>query len=352
MRPQRSFGRSSTRVAGTRVVAVLLPLSLSLLMGCERKQSRVTEDSSSKTKPPNPASGIGSNELRSTALLGGKTNFSVPFHGVIKAKEQRDLLLNSAEITYTIGDGKIRREAVRTAPGGKLAGLGLGSAGIICDLQAKQVVLYRTQLTKKGYIRMTLAEYQQLVTTSGGAISLIGGTALPLLTVKPDFWRHVGTFFVDVPPTRSADAVVNLTDACTINGLPCDLLTIDLGDVRFEVSHCQRIKADRQLLELVELRLPNDVTGFPVLMRRLQRVPVDPAAQGASRIRQLLQKSARWVADVAEKAMKHEIELLQITEGVPHDSTFTLSEAFTQCLNLDELRQMFQPPEGHHDDWD
>src|SRR5688572_9476087 len=100
-----------SRVARFPVVgsATMLLLGFALLVGCQRKDSAAT--SSDNSGFTNHA-----NEFRPRAAPVGPTNFSVPFHGVIKAKEQRDLMLNSAEITYTVNKGKIRREAVRTAP--------------------------------------------------------------------------------------------------------------------------------------------------------------------------------------------------------------------------------------------
>jgi hypothetical protein len=307
------------------------------------------EGSFADQKTENSAPANSTNQSGVSGPLVRQTNFSVPFVGIIKARERRDLLLNSAEITYTIGDRKIRRESVRTAPGRKLAEFGLGSAGIICDLQTDQVVLYRAQFSKKGYVRMTLADYQKLVSTS----DLFAGTsALPLLTVKPAVWTYVGTFFVDVPQPIPEGSMTNLPDARTVGGLPCDFLAIQSRDVLFEISHCQRIKADRQMLNLVELRLPAEVTGFPLLMRRLQTVRTTPPNQGASQSQKLLQQGIRWVSDVAEKAMKREFELLEITEKLSSESAFTLDEAFVKCSSIDELHAMFKPPEGHHDDWD
>ena len=322
--------------------ATMLLLGFALLVGCQRKDSAATSSD-------NSASASHPDEFRPGTASVGPTNFSVPFHGVIKAKEQRDLMLNSAEITYTVGKGKIRREAIRTAPVGKLADLRLGAAGIICDVQADRVVLYRTGQPGKIYTRMSVAEYRKLVT---GANAGTSDLTLDILAVKPTLWKHVGTFFVDIPRPIPAGHAVNLPEARTAGGLPCDLLTIQLNDTVFEVCHCQKIKVDRELLELVELRLPAEVTGFPCFMRRLERIAVQPPVQTGSKTRQLLQKGASWAGKMAEKALKREVELLQIIETIPPDAAFTLDNAFVEVSTLDELHLRFAPPSGGHDDWD
>ena len=322
-------------LAGRHYLAVCL-VSAFVFAGCQRREPASTSGEPST----NPAAGATASTM--------PTNFSVPFQGVIKAREQRDLLLNTAEITYTIGNGRIRREAVRKAPLGKLADVALGSAGIICDVPADRVILYRSGQPGKFFTRMTMREYRALVMEPSTA----SDAGLSILTTKPAVWKHAGTFFVDVPQPIPTEQAVSLPEARTVGGLPCDLLTIHVNDTVFEVSHCQRIKADRPLLELVELRLPPEVTGFPCLMRRLQLVPVQPPTQTASKARQLLQKGKDWAAKVAEKALKREIELLQITENIPADSAFTLDERFVEVRTLDELHLQFAPSQGHHDDWD
>jgi len=323
-------------------------LGLFLSAGCQRKESVATDASSSET-----AAQMASTNQRMTtpAAASLPTNFSVPFRGTIKAKEQRDLLLNSSEITYTFGDRKVRREAVRTAPGGKLADLGLGSAGIICDLQTERVTLYRTGPAKKACVRMSLSEYQKLA-TNAGALPAMGIGALSTLTARPSLWRHVGTFFVDLPQPIPKDRMANVPNAHTVRDLPCDVLTIKIDNVTFEVCHTRRIKPDRQLLELVELRLPAEVAGFPCLMRRLQQVPAPTTNQTNSTSRQLLQKGVRWAARVAEKALCREIELLEIVEKTPSDSAFTLNESFVEHPTLEDLHRQFDSSSGHHDDWD
>src|SRR5687768_2124930 len=89
--------------------ATLLLLGFALLVGCQRKDSIATSgENSVSSNPPN--------EFRTGFVA--LTNFSVPFHGVIKANDQRDLMVNSFEVTYTVNKGKIRREAARIAPVG------------------------------------------------------------------------------------------------------------------------------------------------------------------------------------------------------------------------------------------
>jgi len=77
-------------------------VSAFVLTGCQRREPASTSGEPST----NPAA-----KLSGAAASAMPTNFSVPFQGVIKAREQRDLMLNTAEITYTIGKGKIRRES-------------------------------------------------------------------------------------------------------------------------------------------------------------------------------------------------------------------------------------------------
>ena len=334
--PNKTLQRTAARYLS------LCLLSAFISVGCHRSEpASASPEPSSATNPDAKLSGA--------TASASQTNFSMPFQGVIKAKEQRDLMLNSAEITYTIGKGRIRREAVRTAPLGKLADLGLGAAGIICDVGADRVVLYRSGQPGKFFVRMTMTEYRKLVMEPSPGMS---DSRWPILASKPAVWKHVGTFFVDVPRPIPTGHAVNLPESRTVGGLSCDLLTIQLNDTVFEVCHCQRIKVDRQLLELVELRLPAEVTGFPCLMRRLQLVTVQPPDQSTSKARQLLQKGVSLAAEMAEKALKREMELLQITESLPPDSAFALDDAFVEVSTLEEFHLLFAPSKGDHDDWD
>jgi len=102
----------------------------------------------------------------------------------------------------------------------------------------------------------------------------------------------------------------------------------------------------------VELRLPAEVTGFPCLMRRLKlvRVANTNQNQNLSKGQQLLQKSVRWGAETAEKAMQREMELLKISTNAPPDSAFTLDKTFAECPNLYVLEQQFASARGHG--WD
>lgn len=317
--------------------------------GCERKEaSTVSTEASAPalTNPSNGSSGVVTSVLR--------TNFSVPFQGVIKAREQRDLMLNKAEVTYTIGKGKIRREIARTDPLGKLADMGRGSAGVICDRDAGTVVLYRTGQQGKAFVRMTLPEYRRLV---AGPTNALMADIEAALSVKPAYWRHVGTFFVDVPRPIPEGSMLKSPEARTVSGLSCDVLMIQVQDTVFEVCHSQQVKVDRELLELVELRLPAEVTGFPCLMRRLQLVktPVSTVNQATnpmvSKGKQLVQRGVTWAARLAEKALKREAELFEITEGSPEEAAFTLDKSFVDVRSLDELVRQFQPSSAGGD-WD
>jgi hypothetical protein len=278
----------------------------------------------------------------------GRRTFSVPFRGSIKAKEERDMLVNSWEITYTIGDQKIRREAVSKIPLGKLGDLGLESLGIICDLPADRVLLYRAGEGKKLFTRMTVKEFEALI-RAGNSTSETP-QALSFLAVRPSAWKHIGTFFADFSLSKAV--VTNIPDARTVSDLPCDLYTARLNNIVVEVSHCQLIKVERNLLNLVEIDLPAEVTGFPLLMQRQQLIPVAAVTNNASTARKLLQSGAKWAGKAAEKAMHRGFELLEITEQVPSDAAFTLEKDYAECTNLDTLNQRFHPPEGDHDDWD
>ena len=272
------------------------------------------------------------------------------FEGVIKLKEQRDLMLNSSEITYTITKGKIRREAVPIAPLGKLADLGTAKAGVICDVPNEKVVLYRSGLAGKFCVRMTLAEYRkQVADTVTGLIDVthdIPGT-------RPLVWRHVGTFFAYLPQPIPVGQAQNNTDARMVGDRLCDVLTVTDGSTAYEVCHCQTLAFDRPLLELVEISLPAEVSGFPCQMRRLHAVsspPVDPAQ---SKAWQLLKKGAGVAAKAAEEAMKYEIDLVSVTEGSPPDSSFILDSSFSDLGSWAEFSLRFDPPNQHHyGDWD
>ncbi len=272
------------------------------------------------------------------------------FEGVIKLKEQRDLMLNSSEITYTITKGKIRREAVPVAPLGKLADLGTAKAGVICDVPNEKVVLYRSGLAGKFFVSMTLAEYRKQVADS---VTGLTDVTQDLPGTRPLVWRHVGTFFAHLPQPVPAGIALNHTDARLVGDRLCDMLTITDGSTAYEVCHCQTLAFDRPLLELVELALPAEVTGFPCQMRRLHAVrspPVDPAQ---SKAWQLLKKGASVAARAAEAAMKYEIDLVSVTEWSPPDTSFVLDSSFSELGSWAEFSLRFDPPnQHHHGDWD
>jgi len=327
----------------TEIASAMILVGVTWLVGCQRLEAATPSSNCS-------ASTNNANVFQPATAVVGPTNFSVPFYGVIKAKEQRDLLLNSAEITYTIRKGKIRREATRTAPVGKLADLRLGAAGVICDMQANQVVLYRTGQPGKFYTRMSVAHYRELITRPNAST---GVRVLDNLEfAEPIFWKHIGTFFVYIPRPIPAGQAVNLPEARMVGGVPCDLLKIQLDDTVFEIYHCQKIKVDRELLELVELRLPSEVSGFPCSMRRLERVAVQPPVQTESKTRQLLQKAASWAGKLAEKALKREVHVQQIIDYLPPDAAFMLDDTFVEVPTVDALQLKFSPPSGGDDDWD
>lgn len=327
----------------SHLLIIWLPI-LSCTTGCRQESS---------TSPANPAldsPGTSSSNAARTNVAG--TGFTAPFRGTIKAQEQRDILLNSWEITYLIGDGRIRREAKRTAPLVKLTDLQQGVAGIICDLRTSEILLYRGRADKQRFVRMSLPDYRKLTAEVGPAKAPFD-TALYLVTVGSSVRKHAGTFFLEIASPIPAAHSVNAPDARTIAGIKCDLLTIRQGDTVFEVAHSHLIAVDRQLLELVELRMPEEVTGFPCLMRRLQLVPTQPVDPTASPARQLVQGGIRWAADVAEKVLQRELQVLEAVEAIPPDSAFELDAGFTECSSLDELNRLFRPAEGaDDDDWD
>ena len=314
----------------TRAVILLCLLGALLAAGCDGAKSAAGSSSA-----------IGPSAVKARPL----------FQGVIKLKEQRDLMLNSSEITYTITKGKIRREAVPVAPLGRLADLGTAKAGVICDALNEKVVLYRSGLAGKFFVRMTLAEYRKQVAESvTGLIDVthdIPGT-------RPLVWRHIGTFFAYLPQPIPAGLAQNHTDARMVDDRPCDVLTIHDGSTAYEVCHCQTLAFDRPLLELVELALPAEVTGFPCQMRRLQTVSFSPVDPAQSKAWQLLKKGGNLAAKAAEEAMKCEIDLVSVTEGSPPDSSFILDSSFSELGSWAEFSLRFDPPNQHHHhgDWD
>lgn len=324
-------------------VLIVWLTSLFCLTGCR------PESSTSPANPGMDSSGTSSSNTARANVAGAR--FAAPFRGKIKAQEQRDILLNSWDITYIVGDGRIRREAKRTAPLGKLADLQPGVAGIICDLRTSEVLLYRGRADKQRFVRMSLPAYRKLIAEERAATAPLDA-ALYLVTAGSSVRKHAGTFFIEIATPIPAANSGNAPDARTVAGIKCDLLTIRQGDTLFEIAHSHLIAVDRQLLELVELRLPDEVTGFPCLMRRLQLVPTQPVDPTASPARQLVQGGIRWAADVAEKALQRELQVLEAVEAIPPDSAFELDAGFTECFSLDELHRLFLPAEGADDDWD
>ena len=272
------------------------------------------------------------------------------FEGVIKVKEQRDLMMNSSEITYTITKGKIRREAVPVAPLGKLVDLGTAKAGVICDVANDQVLLYRSGLAGKFFVRMTLAGYRKEVASS---IFNLESVAFDLPGTRPLLWRHVGTFFVYLPKPIPTGMATNVKDGRKIGDRLCDVLTIHDGKTTYETCHSQTLRFDRPLLELVELGLPAEVTGFPCQMRRLQVVDTPSSDTAESKAKQILKQGLRLAANAAEKALKYEIDLVQVMEGAPPEQAFVLDPAFAELDSWTEFSRRFDPPhESGGGDWD
>ncbi len=265
-------------------------------------------------------------------------------------KEQRDLMLNSSEITYTIAKGKIRREAKPVAPLGRLADLGTAKAGVICDVPNNEVVLYRSGLAGKFFVRMTLEDYRKQVAESVNGLTDVR-TDIP--GTRPLVWRHVGTFFAYLPRPIPDGLSQNVPEARTVGDRLCDVLTVRDGNTTYEVCHSNTLNYDRPLLELVELALPAEVTWFPLHMRRLQAVDSPPVDPGQSEAWQLLKKGAGLAAEVAEKAMKYEIDFVSITEVPPPDASFILDSSFSELDSWSEFSLRFDPPhQHHHGDWD
>ena len=153
----------------TRAFVLLCLLGALVGAGCDGAKS-----------PAGPSSAAAASTVKASRDL---------FEGVIKLKEQRDLMLNNSEITYTITKGKIRREAVPVAPLGKLADLGTAKAGVICDVLGDKVVLYRSGLAGKFFVRMTLAEYRKQVAAS---VTGLTGVIYDIPGSRPLIWRHIG----------------------------------------------------------------------------------------------------------------------------------------------------------------
>jgi hypothetical protein len=309
--------------------AALLLLGFLVLIGCRRSETALP--------PGHAATEQGAGAISTASSATAPPKFSVPFHGVIKALERGDPLLGlgDTEITYTIADGRIRREAVLIGPLSKVPGSRKEVGGIICDLRAGQVVLYRRNERASSFARMTLAEYRKLIEG------------------QHDVSDHVGTFFLGIPRPIPGGWAINQPDARTATGgILCDRLMIQLPDATYEIWHSQQIKVAPSLLGWVELGIPPEVSGFPCFMRCVPLLKAPAAHPGVSEGQKLMEKGTDWVIRAVEKVMKAQSELLQITEHMPADADFILDASFGELASLDELNRAFPPSAGRGGDWD
>lgn len=246
-----------------------------------------------------------------------------PFTGVIKASRHEGPL-PVGEVTYTVGRDKIRREYLdrsdvvtrhlaRTPP----------LSGVIADLPAGRVILYRTYLEERHFVEIPLDQYER-----------------------------------DLRPPPGTSRATNQPDAVEVNGLRCDLLRVEPPPAGIEVSHCRAIIVDRRLLRLVEPDLPADVIGFPLAVRVNDTTTgvadMSEAAQDAgaalrprpSRVERLAGDALRATtraATRAARALDVRTDVIEIAEGAPPADAFDPPPGFARCTDLAELNRKTTP---------
>ena len=274
--------------------------------------------------------------------LSGSPSYKIPFEGIIRAKQWADSVLNSADLTYSLSENRIRREAVSRNPIDKI----LRSdhiAGIICDMTRDEVLLYRTKDKEKYFVRMKQNGYRDKVK----------GIAYTTDMLKYGF----GTIFLGLPSKR-VYLSKNESDAVTVNGIKCDRFTINYGGLIvtvIEADHSNSVEVNRELMKLVEPNLPDQVTGFPFRLRRAQlpRKVLEEDSSPKDKSDEILMEGLKAIAKSVEKLLEAGMEISEVSENkLPH-SVFRLSPDFIELQSFQELETKFSDPEGDSDfDWD
>ena len=253
------------------------------------------------------------------------------FVGTIRASQTLgSATLHSAEITYTIGKGKIRRESFSTDKLEKLL-KSQTRAGIICDLARDEVILYCAKPGKKHFCRLTLAEYSALVKE---------------LSFGPNKDAHqgFGHLFLDVPAKPPVST--HQKEHTTIQNYSCDRYSLSFKKwsvlVTVETDHSPEIKVDQRLLELVEPNISSQITGFPLRIHRYNKSTSKPQ-EGWMK---LLDKAAKLAEEKLNKLLKwkYDLTVTEIKAEAPDASQFELSDDFIEVPNLKTFEGKFYEP--------
>lgn len=276
------------------------------------------------------------NELNLVSPASGEIR--VPFQGVIRAKQWIGTPLNSSDVTYFIGLERIRREVVSTTLFDKTI-RSPRRAGVICHPAANRVVLYCAEGEKKFSCTVSLSEYADICGSQ-------------TLKSSGDYYGF-GRIFADMPPDYLAESAA---DAVSIGGFECDRLVVNFGGeilVIIEADHSPAVEVDPELFRLVELNPPDEMTGFPFRVRRVETLRRLRQAKSGSQsdYRQLIVKAANALSGGLEKVTECGLEIRQIEAKVLGDESFEVPDGFSELADASEFQREFYVPSGGSD-WD
>ena len=264
-----------------------------------------------------------------------------PFCGVIKAEITDTTGLLGQQIRYTIAPQRIRREARASGLLERAVGAVLDVklvAGVICDLEKREVVLYHEYLEEKGFVRLSLDDYRQWISQR-----CYGNDFFPY-----GCSTHFCLLTEGVPSSAKRESA-----AVVVQGRTCDRLLVDTDRFCLDVAHCPEIRVERDLLRLVEAQIPDEVAGFPLLVRCVRKVPrtLLPSEGAPSRTQQLLRQGWTQAARVLEKVLEERVyRVVEISPDDVPSSAFSPPDGFAEDPDLAAFQSRLDKASssGHH----
>ena len=120
-------------------------------------------------------------------------------------------------------------------------------------------------------------------------------------------------------------------------------------------DHSLQILVPRERLLLVEPGLPASITGFPLMVRRVESINALQAVKAKpedDRVKRWLAKAAKLASDGLKKAFESGMEVLNVDASAPPDSAFEIPAGYTEVATPESLRTEFRDLESSGGDWD